>query len=87
MCITLYFYFIILYSILTARNLASIHDYTVNPLYPFHSPPTVPSSLETTALISVSTYLCLFGLISSLILFVFKIPHMSEIVQNLSFSF
>ena len=38
MCTTLYFYFCIAYSMLTTKNLVSIHHHTVNPFYPFHPP-------------------------------------------------
>ena len=41
MCTTLYFYFCIHYRVLTTKNLVSIHDHTVDPLYPF-CPPLCP---------------------------------------------
>ena len=40
MCTTLYFYFCIPYSMVTTKNLASIHHHTVDPLYPFCSAPS-----------------------------------------------
>ena len=87
MCTTSYFYFCVHYSVLTTKNLVSICRCTVDPLYPFHpSPIPTPSPLVTTTLFSVSTYLVLFDLVCSFILFVLHIPHMSEIIWYLSFS-
>ena len=60
---TLYFYFCIHYSVLTTKNLVSIHRHTVDsPL------PISPSPMLTPTLFSVSTCLFLFGLICSFIL-------------------
>ena len=69
---------------LTTKSLVSIHPHTVDPLYPFH-PPVMPSLLVTTSLFSVSMGLSLFHLVCSFVLVLFYIPHMSEIVQCLSF--
>ena len=42
MCATLYLYFYMTYSMLTTKNLLSIHLYTIDPLYVFAHPPTLP---------------------------------------------
>ena len=73
-----------LYRAITITNLVTIHLHTVDPLYPFH-PPVMPSLLVTTSLFSVSMGLSLFHLVCSFVLVLFYIPHMSEIVQCLSF--
>ena len=45
MCTTLCFYFCVTYSMLTTKNLVSIHHHTVDPFYPFHPPPPPPLPL------------------------------------------
>ena len=83
LCTTLYLNFCIHY-VLTTRSLVSIHPHTVDPLYPFY-PPLMPSLLVTASLFSVSVGLFLVHLVCSFVLVLFYIPHMSEIVQCLSF--
>ena len=43
------------YSVLTTKNLVSIHYHTVNPLYPL-CPPSVPSPLITATLFYISDF-------------------------------
>ena len=83
LCTTLYLNFCIHY-VLTTKSLVSIHPHTVDPLYPFY-PPLMPSLLVTASLFSVSLGLFLVHLVCSFVLVLFYIPHMSEIVQCLSF--
>lgn len=64
MC-TLYFYFCILYSMLSTKSLVSICHYTVGPLYPFLPFLLTPFLLVTTTLFPVSVNL--FGLVCSFI--------------------
>ena len=71
MCTKLYFYFCILYSVFTTKNLVSVCHHTVDPFYPF----CLPFPQVTTTLFSL--YLCVyFYLVFSFILFVGAyIPH------------
>ena len=66
MCTTVYFYFFICYSMLTTKNLVSIHHYTVDPFTHFPLPPPLPLWKP----LLCSLYLCVcFGLVCSFILF------------------
>lgn len=44
MCTPLYFYLNVPYSLLTTKNIVSVHHLKVNPLYPFHCYPSPSSS-------------------------------------------
>ena len=82
MC-TLYVYLCIPYSILTTKNLVSIHHNIVDSLYPFY-----PSHLPSGNLYSVfCIYMFVFVWFGLFIWFLcfFYIPHMSKIIY-LSFS-
>ena len=68
------------YSVLTTKNLVSIHNHTVDLLYPLCSPPNPPSPLVTATLLSM--YLFLFDLAYAF----YFILHSSETIQCLSFS-
>ena len=67
-----------IYSMLTTKNLVSIHHRTVDLLYPFHLPPAA-SSPVTTILFSVSMSQFFFDFVR-VFSFVFYIPQMSEII-------
>ena len=68
---------------LTNRNFVSIHHPTADLLYPFH-PPSASSPLVIciSILVWFGSFILCFG---SSGFFFFYIPHISEIVQNLSF--
>ena len=73
------------YSMLTNRNFVSIHHPTVDLLYPLHPPPaSSPLVIYINILVWFGSFILCFGLPG---FFFFFIPHISEIIQNLSSSY
>ena len=82
MCTTLYFDIYMHYGMLTTKALVSIFHYTAD--FPLYISPSLcfPSSLVTTALVSVSNYVFFFfSFCLCLFLFTYYVPHMSEVIH------
>ena len=85
---TLYCYLCKPYSMLTTTSLLSIYHHRVDLLYPIHpSPCHSPSdNHHSVACVYMFVFVWFDHLFFCLFLFIFNIPHTSEIIQYLSFS-
>ena len=69
MCKTLYFYFCIPYSVLTTKNLVSIHHRTVEALYPFCPLPYPVPSGNYCSVLCICVFVC-FWILFYLFIFI-----------------